>query len=312
MRWRHWCSLLLSLASSWLAAQPLAATVCADPGSTMLWQVQGADLDKRGISVHLLGSIHVGKPDFYPLPPVVDQAFRAADTLVFEVDPRSMETPAAAAMMMQRAALPAGQTLDKVLDADTMASLTRAMEKLGMPVVMVNQMKPWMVTLLLTTFQVQALGYNPANGVETYLMAQKPPTTAIAELETLDSQLNLMETLDQSIFLQYSLQDFENTTEQMEAMVSAWRCGDHEHLADIMLTQPDASELSAQEQTAVATLMHRMFDERNAGMAGKIDQFIKTGKGDYFVVVGAGHLLGDQSVVSLLRQKGYTVTPVRK
>ncbi|MES2603676.1 MAG: TraB/GumN family protein, partial [Pseudomonadota bacterium] len=207
--WRHWCSLLLSLASSWLSAQSLPAATCADPASTMLWQVQGAELDKRNVTVHLLGSIHVGKPDFYPLPPVVDKAFRAADTLVFEVDPTSMATPSAAAMMMQRAALPPGQTLDKLLDAKTMASLTEVMGKLGMPVVMVNQMKPWMVTLLLTTFQVQALGYNPANGVESYLMAQKPPTAVVAELETLESQLSLMETLDQSVFLQYSLQDFE-------------------------------------------------------------------------------------------------------
>jgi uncharacterized protein YbaP (TraB family) len=312
MRWRHWCSLLLSLVSSWAGAQPLAPAVCADPASTMLWQVQGAELDKRGVSVHLLGSIHVGKPDFYPLPAVVDKAFRAADTLVFEVDPRTMESPTAAATMMQRAALPPGQTLDKVLDVDTMQSLTAVLGKLGMPVAMVNQMKPWMVTLLLTTFQVQALGYNPAFGVETYLMGQKPPATAIAELETLDSQLSLLETLDQSVFLQYSLQDYENTTAQMESMVAAWRCGDHANLANIMLAEPDAGELSAQEQVALDALMHRMFDERNAGMASKIDQFIKTGKGDYFVVVGAGHLLGDQSVVTLLQQKGYTVKPVRK
>ncbi|MES2603675.1 MAG: TraB/GumN family protein, partial [Pseudomonadota bacterium] len=95
-------------------------------------------------------------------------------------------------------------------------------------------------------------------------------------------------------------------------MVSAWRCGDHENLANLMLAMPDADELSAQDRLAVETLMRRMFDDRNAGMASKIDQFIKTGSGDYFVVVGAGHLLGKQSVVSLLQQKGYTVTPVRK
>lgn len=34
------------------------------------------------------------------------------------------------------------------------------------------------------------------------------------------------------------------------------------------------------------------------------------GSGDYFVTVGAGHLLGDNSFVSQLQKQGFTVTPV--
>jgi len=54
-----------------------------------------------------------------------------------------------------------------------------------------------------------------------------------------------------------------------------------------------------------------MFDERNAGMANRIREYLNSGKGDYFVVVGAGHLLGEGSMVDLLQQQGYQVTPVR-
>jgi uncharacterized protein YbaP (TraB family) len=79
-----------------------------------------------------------------------------------------------------------------------------------------------------------------------------------------------------------------------------------------MFSARDAGgDLSAFDKAAVDQLMHRLFDERNAVMASRIGQYLKTGSGDYFVVVGAGHLLGKGSVVDLLQQQGYQVSPVR-
>jgi uncharacterized protein YbaP (TraB family) len=209
----------------WVVAVPAfgAAANCSDPGSTMLWDVEGAGLVKPGVSVHLLGSIHVGKTDFYPLPAVVDERFQQADTLVFEVDPRSMATPAAIMLIQQRGLLPADRTLDQVLDVATMASLRTVLQQMGLPELLVLHMKPWMVTLTLTAMQVQMLGYDANLGVESYLMQHKPAAAAIAELESLDSQLALMESLDPAVLLRYSLEDLTNTTGQMELMVSAWR-----------------------------------------------------------------------------------------
>ncbi len=296
-----------------LTVPALAAVACDDPASTMLWQVQGGALAGRGVSVHLLGSIHVGKADFYPLQPVVDESLQQADTLVFEVDPRSMASPAAALAIQQRGMLPADRTLVQELDAATLAALRRVLGSLGVPELLVMKMKPWMVSLTLTAVQVQMLGYNPAHGVESYLMQQKPAAAAIGELESLESQLALMESLDQRVFLNYALQDFASTTQQMEQLVTAWRCGAHDELASILFSvrDGDATMLPSDRQV-LEQVMQRMFDERNANMASRIDQYLQNGEGDYFVVVGAGHLLGAGSVVELLRQRGYEVTPVRQ
>lgn len=289
-----------------------AAATCADPASTMLWQVQGDAAAQRGVSLHLLGSIHVGKADFYPLPAVVEQSFQQADTLVFEVDPNAMATPAAMTMIQQRGLLPADRTLEQELDVATMASLRNTLQQLGLPEMLVLRMQPWMVTLTLSALQVQMLGYDASLGVENYLLQRKPAAAMIAELESLDSQLSLMESLDPDVLLNYSLDDFANTTQQMEQMVSAWRCGDHTALAEILFSTRDAGAgLSAADQTALDELMQRMFNQRNIAMAAQIDQYLQAGKGDYFVVVGAGHLLGEGSVVDLLQQQGYDVNPVR-
>ena len=307
--WRRATATLLAM----LAAPVLAAAACDDPASTMLWQVQRDDLSQRGVSLHLLGSIHVGKPDFYPLQPVVGQRLQQADTLVFEVDPRSMASPAAALAIQQRGMLPADRTLAQELDAATLASLRRVLGSLGVPELLVMKMKPWMVSLTLTAVQVQMLGYDPANGVESYLMRQKPAAAAIAELESLDSQLALMESLDQRAFLNYALQDFTSTTGQMEQLVTAWRCGAHDELASILFSVRDGGAgMLPLDRQMLDEVMQRMFGDRNAHMATRIDQYLQSGTGDYFVVVGAGHLLGDGSVVDLLRQQGYEVSPVRQ
>ena len=289
-----------------------AAATCADPASTMLWEVQGAGVEQRGVSVHLLGSIHVGKADFYPLPAVVEHSFQEADTLVFEVDPNAMATPAAMMAIQQRGMLPADRTLDQELDESTMAALRSLLQQMGLPELLVLHMQPWMVSLTLTALQVQMLGYDARFGVESYLLQRKPAAVAIAELESFDSQLALMEALDPAVFLKYSLEDFANTTQQMEQLVNAWRCGDHAALAEVLFSTRDTkAALSAADQAAIDQLMYRMFDERNAGMANRIREYLNSGKGDYFVVVGAGHLLGEGSVVDLLQQQGYQVTPVR-
>jgi uncharacterized protein YbaP (TraB family) len=304
----------LGTAAAALSAQSLPAKPhCDDAGSTMLWQVEGPQLQARKVSVQLLGSIHVGKPEFYPLPTVVDQYFRAANTLVFEVDPRTTSSLETALSIQQRGMLPADRTLNQVVDVATMTSLRKVLQQLQLPEPLVSRMKPWMVTMLLTSLQVQALGFNPDNGVENYLLRAKPPAAQIAELESLDSQLNLLESMDQQTLLHYTLEDYTNTSAQMDSLITAWRCSDHAKLSSLLFASKDSQDphLSASDQAKLDSLMKQLFDDRNKVMADKIEQFIKTGSGDYFVVVGAGHLLGDNSVVSQLQKKGFKVTPVR-
>ena len=44
-------------------------------------------------------------------------------------------------------------------------------------------------------------------------------------------------------------------------------------------------------------------DERNVGMADKIAGYLQT-KGTYFVLVGAAHYVGDNSIIELLERQG--------
>jgi uncharacterized protein YbaP (TraB family) len=50
--------------------------------------------------------------------------------------------------------------------------------------------------------------------------------------------------------------------------------------------------------------MTKLLDERNNAMTTKIERFLQTPK-TYFVAVGAGHLVGDKGILSLLRRKKF-------
>ena len=48
-----------------------------------------------------------------------------------------------------------------------------------------------------------------------------------------------------------------------------------------------------------------MFHERNKRMTDRISQYLEEDS-SYFVVIGAGHLIGENSIVDLLTKRGYT------
>jgi uncharacterized protein YbaP (TraB family) len=53
-------------------------------------------------------------------------------------------------------------------------------------------------------------------------------------------------------------------------------------------------------------LYARMLTDRNAAWVPQIEQMLR-GADDVLVVVGAAHLVGENSVVEMLRQRGYAV-----
>jgi uncharacterized protein len=66
---------------------------------------------------------------------------------------------------------------------------------------------------------------------------------------------------------------------------------------------------AADKDAASQRFYKRLLDDRNIGMADKIAKMAQRGE-KAFVVVGAGHLVGANSVVELLSQSGFKVKQV--
>lgn len=306
----RWLGALLLAA---VTGQAAAQQTCADPASSMLWKVTGPGLGDAAVTMHLFGSIHLGKPDFYPLHPTIENVFRAADTLVFEIDPQTAADPQVALRMQLRGMLPDGQTLEDVVSPAALANLEQVLAGYGIPLGNFMTMKPWLLTLMLANVQASSLGYSAQHGLESYFMSQKASETTVRELETIEQQVDMLDGLDPELLLGYSLQDFDDGADEMEKLIGAWRCADKPALSEQLFAEMLALEQAVDpaKRVGIEDLYRRLYTDRNKVMADGIVRFIETGSGSWFVVVGSAHLLGAGSVVTLLEERGYTVSPLR-
>lgn len=156
----------------------------------ILYRVTGGKSD-----LYLLGSIHVGSEDMYPMGQHILNAIEAADVLAFECDTASAQAQAAYQELMR---CPEGDTLESRVSADTYALVRQAAQKAGYRMDSLNALKPWAVMSMLNTEAVAATleargtKASAALGVEEQvrkLGAGKPEVwleDTRAELEVLD------------------------------------------------------------------------------------------------------------------------------
>lgn len=269
---------------------PLAAQ--AGGGEHLLWRVQ-----HQGNTVYLAGSIHALTADAYPLGAAFDEAFADADRLVFEVDMDSLT--ARAPEMLTLGMYTDGRTLRDALAPETWQMLEAALPGYGMPPQVVSALEPWLVAMMLTQIEFQKAGMSPEYGVDMYFhkraaQAGKP----VAGLETVDFQMGLFDELSeeqQETFLRMTLAQLDSTPQMISGMRSAWLAGDAAEMARITDTMRE-----------YPAFHHKLLTARNEAWLPQIERLIK-GDEDVLVVVGAGHLVGAEGVVAMLRERGYQV-----
>ncbi len=261
-----------------------------------LWQVSS-----KSSTAYLFGSIHLAKPDFYPLAPAIEKCFRKSDVLALEADPGKGDDPDLQRRMLQAALYTGDDTLKKHLSQQTYDIAAGEMQRIGLPLEAFSKAKPWFLALTIGILELQRLGYNQNYGIDKYF-AGKAGGKKIIQLESFDYQINLLNGFtdhEQELFLLYTILDTKNMEKDMDRMVLSWRTGDAKTMESILLeTMNESPELQP--------VYEKLYYRRNREMAGKVEQFLHSGN-TYFIVVGAAHLIGDQGIISLLRKKGYAV-----
>lgn len=283
-----------------------AAPAWASPPVPLLWKVSDADN-----SVYLLGSFHLLKPADYPLSPDIDAAFNASQSVVFEIAPQEMASPALAMQMQQAGMRSDGTRLDDELAPGVRERLaawlslnTAALERVGLPPQALQSFKPWFAGLMISLVEMTRQGLDPALGLDqhfaTKAQALGKPTSG---LETGAQQLAFLDSMDhdeQLQFLDEALAESEPGNRELEQLHAAWRRGDVSTLWRVM----------AVEMKRGYPKLYRHIDiDRNDAWLPKIEQRLEAAAGhdDTLVVVGALHLLGSDGVVEKLRARGYRV-----
>jgi hypothetical protein len=260
-----------------------------------LWKVEG-----KTNAMYLFGSIHFLKKDFYPLPQPIEDAYKQAQVVVFEADLGEMDSPETQIKMLQSGKAPEGETLKDVLSKETYAKLEAHLKESGLPIAVFDPLRPWMVAVALISAEIMKLGYNPEEGVDKYFYGKvKKDKKEIVPLETLDFQLSLFTSLtkqEQDAMVRETLQEISNFKKDLQGIIDAWKTGDTQAL--------DKFTLEAMRD--YPQLHKKLLIDRNKQWVDKLQKLHASGK-TVFVVVGAAHLVGKDSVVDLLNAKGLKV-----
>lgn len=264
-------------------------------GKHFLWSFEGP-----GGSGYLLGSIHLLKKEFYPLPSAILNAFAECRALAVEADISQEKLAASALAQLQRGMYDENDSLRNHISPETWDLTAGKLEELGMNIDGFSRFKPWMLALTIVSMKMMSMGYDPRWGVDRYFLDNAPEEMEILELEGLEAQMELFDGFSDTMndrFLLYNIQETEQAEEQVETMITAWLKGDA-GVMETMLTR------SVRKHPELAELYEVIIYERNRGMTEKILQWLSRER-RLFVVVGAAHLVGDKGLIARLKRRGY-------
>jgi uncharacterized protein len=290
------------LASAFLFATfSLQAALAQDP--VFLWKATS-----NAGEVYLLGSIHLAKPDMYPLDPRIEQAFQSADNVVVEVDIGPDQAAQQQTLALKLGMYQDGTTMQDHMSAEGFARFKAFLEERGLPLMVFQAMRPWTAAAALQVLEMQRIGFDAEIGIERHflgLAAEQGKT--VHELESAEFQLKMLAEMPedmQELFLLSTVDEYASFAERIDQMVEAWKAGDATVLSSMLLEDYE-------QKPELRPLYQRILIDRNVGMAAKIVDMLEGG-GTWFVIAGAAHMVGDQGIVELLRQnrQGFRVTQV--
>jgi uncharacterized protein YbaP (TraB family) len=268
------------------------------PKRGLLYEIQGG-----AATVYLFGTLHIGKPEFYPLDMQANRALTEAKKLYLEVN---LTDPSVATTVREVATYPEGESLERTLPPSLMERVDAALQRYKLPRASAVRMKPWMLGQTLLLLEAARRGYDPTYASEIYLLAfAAGQHKEVLGLETLSEQFalfDLMPGVEQQRFLEEILiaLDEPRMAAQLDALVDAWTHADARGLEVELMREKSEATAFARD------VLPRLIDDRNRTMAEKIAAIARSGTTS-FVAVGALHLVGQDGIVELLRRRGFAV-----
>lgn len=261
----------------------------------VLWEVRDA-----GHVVYLMGAVHVMPKSVYPLDRRLEAAFAEAEELVLEIDLSERSDQDVAAELERLGKYPPGDVLANHLSEPARAFLTEVLPAFNLTFEQAQPYRPWFLADVLSAQYLHQSGLRAENGVDNYFLRKAEKAgKRIAGLEEVKAQTNITSgdtDAEAEAYLINTVATLEPVAQTVHAMSEAWRRGDLQALTALI-------DLQANEDPRTN---ERMFTARNRNWLPAIERRIK-GNRSSLIIVGAGHLIGREGIVAMLRARGYNV-----
>ncbi|MDE6117691.1 MAG: TraB/GumN family protein [Duncaniella sp.] len=280
----------------------IAAIGC---NAQLLWKVSGNGIEKPS---YIFGTHHIAPISILDDVKGFNEALASVDKVYGELVMSEMTSPEAQQTMITYAMASQDSTLTTILTPAQADSLTAVLRKYMGPMVEAanfDPMKPAMVGTALAMVQSQVAfpNFNPQEQLDTEI--QKRAAAAgkeVGGLETMEDQCKALfgsSILEQANDLMDAVRHDDKAIEMAQKLADAYLAGDLQQMLSV-IEDPTFGTGDGTE---------RLLNQRNANWVRVMAGLLPTAS--VLIAVGAGHLPGDKGLISLLRNNGYTVTPVK-
>ncbi|PHM53859.1 TraB/GumN family protein [Xenorhabdus sp. KK7.4] len=234
--------------------------------------------------LHIVGSIHMGTENMYPLSEVLLEQLEQCNALIVEADITQSGSP-----FQQIPPEQAG--LSQRLSSEHFSFLQQYCHEIHQPIELLDRLPSWQVALILQAAQAKYLGMSPQYGIDYQLLnSAKAIDKDIIELEGTDKQINLLTELPNGglSLLEDTLAHWHTNARALQTMIGWW------------MNYKSDQKNPVLPQTFCDAIYQTLMTERNSQWSVQL-RALPAGK--YVVAVGALHLHGENNLLQLLQQQ---------
>ena len=261
----------------------------------LLWKISG-----NGLSQHsfLYGTIHIMPKDKFSVSPKIRDAFNNSALMALEVDlDLDFKTKI---QMAQEMILPGGKTIKDYMTVEDFKKLNSfCLDSLKMKKRKLKKYYRFKPFFFSSVVAQEQMGETSSYELEFMKMAKKRKMKTIG-LESIEFQMQTINKISIEDQAKMLVQEFgSNPSVQFDDMLNLYLKEDLEGLYKVV----------SEESNAIPEFNHNFLEVRNKNWIPVIEKNISSNA--FFIAVGAAHLPGENGVIQLLREKGFTVEPVR-
>lgn len=275
-------------------AQPNPSFTIQRNNNTLLWKISGNGLTKPSF---LFGTFHLLCKHDIHFSEQLKKAVNFCDEIYMELD---MDDPSTMLTAMMYMNMRNDTTLPDLYSAKDYERLKNYFsDTLKMPLALLQKTKPYFLVALLYPRMMNCS--SPAGVEEELVKLAKEDKKEIKGLETMQFQASVFDSIPyqwQAKELLKNIDSFSVNKKEFETMLDFYK----KQNLDSIKTMLGKSEFGSDKYDDL------LLNNRNKKWVQKLDSIMK--KESVFVAVGAGHLVGDQGLISLLKKQGYTVEPL--
>ena len=289
-------------AAAALALAVLLGAACLAESTPVIYRVT----DDAGHVLYLMGTVHMGTEDMYPLGGAFEEAWQASDLLAVECNIVAVEENIFLNVKYARGLmLGFSDSVKNHLSAETCAL---GPEAFGVSESVLDRLRPAAWLSLAEKISMKAIDFDPAFGVDRTLISRaRREQRQVLELEGLDAQLEVLSSLPDEVVDAQILRILKNggtSAFWTRMLTDAWQWGDERTFEAIMSQSRKA--VPGENAEAYEAYDRIMITDRNEGFARRAIELMQSGQ-TALIAIGAAHVIGEDSVTAKLHEAGYTV-----